>query len=85
MQLAIVLGRATSTRKHASLSGQKLLIAQTLGNDRKPAGEPFLVLDSLGAGLGDTVIISSDGLGLRELLGDERSPARWWTLGIADD
>lgn len=85
MQLAVVQGRATSTVKHHSLDGQKLLICQLLGNQGQPAGDPVLVLDSLGAGAGDRVILTSDGLGLRDLVGDSTSPARWWTLGIVDD
>lgn len=84
MQLAVVRGRATSTKKHPSLTGSKLLIVETLGNDLQPNGDPVLVLDQLGAGLDDRVVISSDGLGLRNLLGDNQSPARWWTLSIVD-
>jgi len=85
MQLAVVKGRATSTVKHPSLAGWKLLVCQQLGIAGDDAGDPVLVLDKLGAGAGDRVIISSDGLGLRELLGHDNSPARWWTLGIADN
>lgn len=84
MQQAIVQGRATSTVKHPSLNGRKLLICQLLGADGEPVGDPVLALDQLGAGAGDKVVITSDGLGLRELLNDNTSPARWWTLGIVD-
>ncbi|MFW6060087.1 MAG: EutN/CcmL family microcompartment protein [Phycisphaeraceae bacterium] len=85
MQLALVQGRATATVKHRSLQRRKLLICQLLGGDGQPAGDPVLAVDSLGAGAGDKVILTSDGLGLRELLDDNNSPARWWTLGIADE
>lgn len=85
MQWALVKGRATSTVKHPSLDGQKLLICQFLGNERQPIGDPILALDHLGAGKGDTVLITSDGSGLREMLKNGNSPARWWTLGIVDD
>ncbi len=85
MQLAVIRGRATSTVKHPSLRGVKLLIAETLGGELEPVGDPVLVVDQLGAGAGDRVVISSDGLGLRQLLGDTTSPARWWTLSIVDD
>ena len=34
-------------------------------------GDPILVIDSLGAGRGETVIITSDGIGARELVGDD--------------
>lgn len=84
MQLALVQGRATSTVKHRSLAGVKLLVCLMIGADGKPSGDPVLAVDRLGAGLGDTVMLSSDGLGLRELLKDANSPARWWTLGIVD-
>ncbi len=85
MQHAMVTGRATSTVRHPSIAGRKLLVCRMLGNERQPVGDPVLVLDQLGAGRGDRVIITSDGQGLRELLGHDNSPARWWTLGIVDD
>ncbi|MEX0654196.1 MAG: EutN/CcmL family microcompartment protein [Phycisphaeraceae bacterium] len=85
MQHALVYGRATSTVKHPSLAGRKLLVCQPLGNEGQPAGDPVLAVDNLGAGAGDRVILTSDGAGLRELLNDNTSPARWWTLGIVDD
>ena len=84
MHLAIVSGRATSTVRHASLAGVRLLICQMLDSNKKPTGDPVLALDKIGAGAGDTVILTSDGQGLRELLGHNNSPARWWTLGIVD-
>ena len=64
--------------------GEKLLACQALGSDGRPAGDPVLAVDQLGAGMGDRVILSSDGRGLRNLLNDENSPVRWWTLGIVD-
>ncbi|NBC10791.1 MAG: ethanolamine utilization protein EutN [Planctomycetes bacterium] len=85
MQLAVVRGRATSTVKHASLAGWRLLICHTLNRSGATTGDPVIVLDRLGAGAGDRVIITSDGLGLQEMLGYDNSPARWWTLGIADE
>ncbi|WP_428389517.1 EutN/CcmL family microcompartment protein [Mucisphaera sp.] len=84
MQRAVVQGRATSTAKHPSLAGCKLLIAQMLGANLKPEGDPVIILDQHGAGLGDHVMLTSDGQGLRELLDSNQSPARWWTLGIID-
>lgn len=85
MQLAIVRGRATSTVRHASLAGVKLLVCELLDAHGVTEGDPVLAVDRLGAGSGDRVILTSDGLGLRELLGDMNSPARWWTLGIVDE
>lgn len=84
MQLAIVQGRATTTVRHKSLAGVKLLVCSLLDVAGKPSGDPVLAVDRLGAGAGDKVILTSDGLGLRELLKDNNSPARWWTMGIVD-
>lgn len=84
MQLARITGRATSTVKHPSLAGVKLLICQMLDAAGGETGDPVLAIDKLGAGKGDTVILTSDGLGLRELLHDTHSPARYWTLGLVD-
>ena len=85
MQLAVVQGRATSTVRHRSLTAAKLLICQPLGDQGRPSGDPVLAIDKLGAGAGDRVLLTSDGLGLREMLNDNKSPARWWTLGIVDE
>jgi len=85
MQQAQVIGNATSTRKHPSLAKQRLLVCQPLGVDGRADGDVILSLDQHGAGIGDRVILSSDGRGLRELLGKDHSPARWWTLGIIDE
>ena len=84
MQLAVVCGRATATLKHSSLAGTRLLACQRLGRSGRPDGDPVLAVDKLGAGAGDRVILTSDGLGLRQLLGHRGSPVRWWTLGIVD-
>lgn len=84
MQQARVLGTATATTKHPSMKGWKLLIVQPLGIASQPDGDPALVVDHLGAGKGDLVLISSDGKGARKLIGDDKSPVRWFVMGICD-
>lgn len=85
MQLALVVGTATATVKHASLEGCKLLVVQpVLADGRSPDGDPQLAVDRLGAGLGERVIITSDGKGAREMLGVEKTPLRWTVLGLTD-
>ena len=85
MQMAVVKGRATSTVKHPSFDGLKLLICQPLGSQGQANGDPVLAIDQLGAGYGDRVMISSDGRGLREMIKAPSSPARWWVQGIIDE
>lgn len=85
MQIAEVIGRAVSTIKHPSMDGWRLLIAQPLGIRGQNDGDPILVIDELGSGRGDRIIITSDGKHVRELMKTENSPVRWATLGIADE
>ncbi len=85
MQLAKVIGKATATVKHASLEGAKLsVVVPLLADGRSPDGFPLLVIDAVGAGVGDDVMITSDGRGARELLGADATPVRWSIIGIAD-
>ena len=84
MQLAIVRGHATTTVSHESFAGRKLLIVSHLDAQMQPTGDPMIVMDNLGAGKGQIVMLSSDGIGMREQLNSNTSPARWFTLGIVD-
>ena len=86
MQLARVVGTATSTIKHPSMNGWKLLIVQMLQTDgRSPDGDPVVSIDSLGAAVGQDVIITSDGSGTRDLMQSKNTPVRWSVLGIKND
>ncbi len=86
MYLGRIVGSATATVKHPSMEGSKLLLVMALQADgRSVEGDPILVIDTLGAGQGETVMITSDGIGTRELLKSENSPVRWSVLGIPDD
>lgn len=85
MQEARVMGTAISTMKHESMVGSRLLIVQPyLVDGKSPDGFPLLALDTFGAGKGDTVIITSDGRAMRELLQADATPARWSVAGIKD-
>ncbi len=85
MQIGSVVGTATSTVKHPSMEGWKLLVVQLLAADGKsPDGEPVLAVDRLGAGRGEKVIFTSDGRGTRELLKSDTTPVRWSVMGIPD-
>ena len=85
MQLGLVVGRTTSPVKHASMEGWKLLVVQPLAADGRSAdGDPVIAVDALGAGQGETVILTSDGKGTRALLKSDNTPVRWSVMGIRD-
>jgi ethanolamine utilization protein EutN len=86
MQVGTVVGTATSTVKHPSMQGWKLLVVQFHGVDgNTPDGEPVIAVDSLGAGVGQRVLLSSDGKGTRALLQSDTTPVRWNVMGIQDE
>jgi ethanolamine utilization protein EutN len=86
MQIALVIGNATSTVKHATMRGQKLLVAQALMADGRTAdADPLIAIDTVGAGIGERVVISSDGKFTREFVGADNSPVRWAVIGICDE
>ncbi len=84
MLMAEVVGHATATIKHPSLSGWRLLLVQPLDMQNKSDGEPFLAVDELGSSRGDRVMITSDGASVRTMLGSNNTPVRWAVIGMAD-
>jgi ethanolamine utilization protein EutN len=55
MQLARVIGDVVVTRKDEKLSGVTLLVLQPLAADGSKAGRTLVAVDSVGAGVGETV------------------------------
>ena len=80
MRTAVIRGHVTATVKHPSFHGARLLVAVPESDDVSPQ----IVLDNLGAAIGQRVIISSDGAEARQMVKDESSPARWSVTGIID-
>ena len=55
MQLARVIGDVVATRKDPAFDGTKLLVVRPIGSDGKDVGRPLVAVDSVGAGVGETV------------------------------
>ena len=85
MQLGTVIGHATSTIKHRSLSGWRLAVVQPLNFKREPEADPVIAVDKFAAAAGQTVLLNTDGKGARELVRDEHSPVRYFVIGIVDE
>ncbi|WP_435017249.1 EutN/CcmL family microcompartment protein [Tundrisphaera sp. TA3] len=83
MQLGRVLGTATTTVKHPTFHGEKLLVVQIEGTNGRPEGEPVLAFDRLGASRGDVVLLTTDGRILQEQIG-RTTPGRWTVMGLPD-
>src|SRR5262249_2608155 len=77
VQIAELVARAGATVHHPPRAGMRLLRVQMLPPDGGPDGEPVLALDTLGAAAGSRVIVTTDSLGVRELVQSKNSPARY--------
>ena len=62
-----------------------MVIVQMLNAAREPEADAILAVDKFGSNLGHVVLLNSDGRGARELIGDEKSPVRWFVIGILDE
>jgi ethanolamine utilization protein EutN len=60
MKLARVIGTVVCTVKNPALEGQRILVLKPVDRRGRPAsGRAFIALDSLGAGVGETIFYAS--------------------------
>ena len=70
MWIGIIQGSVTATLKHPSMRKGTMLIVQPLNPvSLQPDGIPQVAVDTLGAGLGQRVMVSGDGAGTAAMLG----------------
>ncbi|MGI9223314.1 MAG: EutN/CcmL family microcompartment protein [Woeseiaceae bacterium] len=84
MILGRITGSVVSTIHHPIVEGRKLLVAERLDQDGRPAGGYIIVFDAIGAGFGETVLILDEGNGARQILDDSNAPVRSIVVGIVD-
>ena len=78
----IIRGNIVSTRKQESLVGSKFMEVQLIKNG-KFTDEFIIAIDSVGAGIGETVLITT-GSSARLALHNTSSPADAVIVGIVD-
>jgi ethanolamine utilization protein EutN len=84
VQLGRVIGTLVATKKHGKLEGAKLLLVQPLTLDDKPRGTAVLTIDSVGAGVGEKVLIVLEGRAAGEALRRRAAPVDAAIIGIVD-
>jgi ethanolamine utilization protein EutN len=84
MQIAKVISRVVSTEKNAKLAGATLLLIQPLTLDDRPQGAALLAIDSVGAGVGEKVLVVIEGRSAGDALGQKRAPVDAAIIGIID-
>jgi ethanolamine utilization protein EutN len=85
MKLCRVIGNVVATVKHPSYSGQSVMIVQPIDEFKADVGSSFLAIDKTQSGPGDTVLVLTEGTGVRQILkmGDI-VPIRSLVVGIVD-
>ena len=84
MLIARVIGELVATHKHASHEGRKLLLVQPLNLDGSDRGDAVLALDAVDAGVGDRVLLSTDGYAAASSVGRPQSPIDMAVIGFID-
>lgn len=84
MQIGRVLGPLVATQKHQKLHGAKLLLVQPLTLDDTPRGAPLLAVDSVGAGVGEKVLIVIEGRAAGQAVRRKAAPVDAAIVGIVD-
>jgi ethanolamine utilization protein EutN len=84
MQLAKVVGTVVSTHKNRKLEGAKLLLVQPMTPSGEPRGAALLTIDSVGAGIGETVLVVIEGKAAGDALGRKAAAVDAAIIGIVD-
>ncbi len=82
MLTAKLVDNIWSTRKVDSLRGLKLMQAEIIGGGTD-VGKRIIVVDTISAGIGDRVIVTT-GSSARRMLGDDNLPVDAVVVGIID-
>jgi ethanolamine utilization protein EutN len=84
MQIGTVVGTVVATQKHYKIEGAKLLLVQVEEPDGSLRGTPLLAIDSVGAGVGERVLVVIEGRAAGDALGRKAAPVDAAILGIVD-
>jgi ethanolamine utilization protein EutN len=85
MQICRVVGTVVSTQKNKKLHGAKLLLVQPLTLDDVPRGVALLAIDSVGAGVGEKVLVVIEGKAAGDALGKKAAAVDAAIVGIIDE
>ena len=84
MLIARIIGTLVATRKHEQLVGTKIQILQPLeAKGEVPKGDPFVAIDAVGAGVGETVVVVR-GSSARKAVENDQCPVDATIIGIID-
>ena len=85
MRCCRVVGPMWAAAKHPAYAGRTLFVVQPIDEHGADAGATFVAVDNAQAGIGDKVLVLTEGNGVRQILqmGDV-VPIRSLIVGIVD-
>jgi microcompartment protein CcmK/EutM len=84
--LAKVKGNVVATQKNSYLVGHKLLIIHPIDLNGKFLGKKDVVaLDTVDAGIGDTVLVVQEGAAVVQILGHRKAPVHSMVVAVVDE
>jgi microcompartment protein CcmK/EutM len=84
MLIARVVGELVATQKDPSHEGRKLLLVQPLNLDGSDRGDAVVALDAVDAGVGDKVLLATEGFSAMTSVGRPNSPIDMSVIGFID-
>lgn len=85
MILCKVVGSIVSTIKHSSFDNKKIMLVRPINPDGMFKSGTMVAVDTIRAGVGDTVLVASEGRSAMEILEfKKREPLRSVIVGIVD-
>ena len=84
MIIGRIIGDVVATQKAPSHEGRKILVVQPLNLDGSDRGEVLLALDAVDAGVGDRVLVVTEGWSAMTSVGRPQSPIDMAVIGVID-
>ena len=84
MLLCKVTGTIVATQKNSHLRDKKILVVQPIDLEGNPVGKDVLAIDSVDAGVGDTVLIIQEGAGAQQVLHSKEVPVHSVIVAVVD-
>ena len=84
MTLCKVTGTLVSTQKNQHLKSYKILIVQPIDLEGNYIGRDILALDSVDAGVGDTVLVVQEGQSAAQVLKNKKVPVHSVIVAVVD-
>ena len=85
MRCCRVVGPMWATVKHPAFANKPLFVVQPIDDAGKDVGASFVAVDNVQAGVGDKVLVLTEGTGARQILKQgDIVPIRSVIVGIVD-